>query len=58
MTTTAKITEGATMNHSWIGIVRVIAVEKRGVLVAVTTGREGFRTTREERVAKRDLHPL
>lgn len=52
---TDHIKAGNTVNHSNFGLVRIVAVETRGVLVLQTFGREGFRTTREIRVAKRDL---
>ena len=52
------IESGKSYEHCNLGLVKVIIVEKRGVLVWSITGREGNQRTTEHRVAKRDLYDM
>ena len=56
MQNATNIQAGQTLEHCNLGTVRVIQVTARGVIVAQTAGREGFKVTTEHRVAKRDLY--
>lgn len=50
-----NLISGQKVQHCNFGEVTVICVERKGVLVRQTYGREGNRTTREISVAAKDL---
>ena len=51
----ANIKTGMTLQHCNYGTVRVLEVKTRGVMVAATTGREGYKVTNEYTVTAADL---